>query len=186
MRHGQSKANVQRIIISHPENGLSPGYGLTDLGKQQAEHAAKKSALTKDTVIYCSDFSRAKETAEIVERIIGAKLVHITQSLRERHFGEWEASDHGNYHNVWQQDAADASHSHNQVESVEAMLERTTRFILSLEEKHQNQKILLVSHGDTLQILETAFRDIEGGRHRELVPMQNAEIREMALPQKNC
>jgi broad specificity phosphatase PhoE len=66
MRHGQSKANLKEIIISHPENGLLEKYGLTELGRQQARQSAASSPLTKDTLILSSDFSRARQTAEIV------------------------------------------------------------------------------------------------------------------------
>jgi len=66
MRHGQSKANVAGIIVSCIENDLRGDYGLSELGRAQALEAAQACGLATDTVIFSSDFSRARQTAEIV------------------------------------------------------------------------------------------------------------------------
>ncbi|HVU59739.1 MAG TPA: histidine phosphatase family protein [Candidatus Saccharimonadales bacterium] len=181
MRHGQSKANLQNIIVSHPQNGTHMDYALTELGKQQAYASAKQSSLSSDTVIYASDFSRARETAEIVREVLGTPVVHITIALRERHFGDWEKSDSANYHTVWASDKTNADHREHNVESVNAVLDRVTRFILSLEKRYTDKDILLVSHGDTLQILQTAFENTSPTEHRGLRHLETAEIRRMTL-----
>ena len=41
MRHGQSEANAQGIIVSDPKIGCFR-YGLTALGREQAGAAAKR------------------------------------------------------------------------------------------------------------------------------------------------
>lgn len=181
MRHGQSKANIKGIIISDPENGILEDHALSDVGRKQARDSVAKSRLSKDVIIYCSDFSRARETAQIVQEVLGAKPVTITHSLRERHFGNWETSDHSNYQKVWDDDAADAAHTNNNVEAVWAVLDRATKFILELEKKYNNQEILLVSHGDTLQILQTGFQKSDPAKHRSLIHLETAEIREVVL-----
>lgn len=181
MRHGQSKANLLKIIVSHPENGLKDEYALTDLGKEQARESAKQSLLTADTVIYSSDFSRALQTAKIVREILGAEPVHVTKLLRERHFGDWEKKDHKHYHGVWHFDQHNADHEKEGVESVNSVLDRMTNLILQLEKEYQNKNILLVSHGDCLQILQTGFQKIDSSKHRSLTHLKMAEIREMIL-----
>lgn len=181
MRHGQSKANEQNIIVSHPENRLHIDYALSDLGKRQAREAAENSKLTKDTEIYASDFSRAVETAEIVQEIIGAPAIHSTEALRERHFGDFEKMHSENYHKVWDVDAVDANHTENNVESVNSVLSRVTKFILDIEEKYSGKDILLVSHGDTLQILQAGFLKVDPKTHHSLSYLKTAEIRELML-----
>ena len=67
MRHGESKANALGIIVSDPNNGVS-NYGLTEKGEWQATASAQKAidvfGFDSQTIIYSSDFKRAKETAE--------------------------------------------------------------------------------------------------------------------------
>lgn len=181
MRHGQSKANLRQIIISHPLNGTHEDYSLTELGRSQAEASAGGSPLTEDTVIYSSDFSRAKETAEIVRMALGSAPVQITELLRERNFGDFEKTDHANYHQVWEFDKDSADHNNSNVESVNSVSDRATRLITDLEDKYEAEEILLVSHGDTLQILQTGFQKIDPTQHRSLQHLETAEIRQMQL-----
>ena len=72
MRHGQSKANVAGIIVSCIENDLRGDYGLSELGRAQALEAAQACGLSSGTVIFSSDFSRARQTAEIVRARLDA------------------------------------------------------------------------------------------------------------------
>ncbi len=181
MRHGESKANVAQIIISAPENGTKEDYALSELGREQAQVSAEKTHLGSDTVIYCSDFSRARETAEIVADVIGAHKPIITTALRERHFGEFEEKSNMHYGDVWAHDAKSPDHTEFGVESVNHNLKRTTAFILGLEEQYADKDILLVSHGDTLQILQTAFERVDAHKHRSLAHLETAEIRKLTL-----
>ena len=75
MRHGQSKANVAGIIVSCIESDLRGDYGLSELGRAQALEAAQACELSRDTVIFSSDFSRARQTAEIVRAHLDAPEV---------------------------------------------------------------------------------------------------------------
>lgn len=182
MRHGQSKANLQSIVISHPDNGLHEDFALSELGREQAQTAATESLLTDQTVIYSSDFSRALETAQIVQKALGIRKLHTTKKLRERHFGNWEKLDQSNvYKTVWDTDRKNADHTEHDVESVNGVLDRVTSFILELEKKYQGKDILLVSHGDVLQILQTGFQKTNPAKHRDLPHLEVAEIRELIL-----
>ena len=67
------------------------------------------------------------------------------------------------------------------VESVMSVIDRTTSLIEELEQKHDNCIIILVAHGDVLQILQTAFLDISPREHRKLPHLKQAEIRRMSL-----
>jgi len=181
MRHGESKANLKGIIISHPKNGTHIDYALSEHGKEQARESAAKSHLSSKTVLFSSDFSRAVETAQIVQGILGASDVHTTELLRERRFGDWERTPNSNYARVWKLDKDDANHTDDNVESVNSVLERATRLIVELEEKYSNKDILLISHGDTLQILQTGFQKVPPTEHRSLTHLETAEIRPVAL-----
>jgi probable phosphoglycerate mutase len=108
--------------------------------------------------------------------------VECTPLLRERNFGELELHSDSAYRGIWQLDALDADHRQSRVESVNQVLERLTRLVRSLEEHHNGRDILLVSHGDPLQILQTAFMRADARKHRVIVPpLQNAEVRTLEL-----
>ena len=179
MRHGQSKANAAGLIVSRIENDRRGDYGLSELGRQQALAAARRCGLPTDTLICSSDLSRARQTAEIVRAHLGATDVVVTEALRERCFGEWEGSAAGNYARVWAADETNPNGADGNVESAAAVLDRTTALIEDLERGYSGRDILLVSHGDPLQILQAGFLRIDPSRHRSLTALETAEIRRL-------
>jgi glucosyl-3-phosphoglycerate phosphatase len=181
MRHGQSKANARGIIVSRIENDRDGDYGLTELGRQQVLAAAQRSGLPAGTVICSSDFSRARQTAEIVRAHLGVPQVVIAEALRERCFGDWEGTPTANYARVWAADEASVGRADAHVEPAAAVLDRTTAFIVELERRYSGRDILLVSHGDTLQILQAGFLRMDPSRHRSLPDLATAEIRRLRL-----
>ena len=68
-RHGQSTFNTKGIIQGHTDGSL-----LTDLGRQQAIDAGKKLADKNISLIISSPLKRAKETAELVNTSVKAKI----------------------------------------------------------------------------------------------------------------
>jgi broad specificity phosphatase PhoE len=181
MRHGQSKANARGIIVSRIEHDRRGDFGLTELGRRQVLAAAQRCGLPEGTVICSSDFSRARQTAEIVRACLGAAEVVLAEALRERCFGDWEGTPTANYARVWTADEVGAGRADGNVESAAAVLDRTTAFIVELESRYSGRDILLVSHGDTLQILQAGFLRIDPSRHRSLPDLATAEVRRLRL-----
>ncbi|CAF1650016.1 unnamed protein product, partial [Didymodactylos carnosus] len=166
LRHGESEAQLEHLITSNPLQCVNT-YGLTEKGKQQVLHSIdqfKPSLLTVDRSIhiYTSDFLRAQQTAKIVcnQLNIPEDELNICEELRERAFGIYNGKSMDNYEKIWTLDATN-DHEHllnkTQVESTRDVIRRTTKLIANLEKLYSNDIILLVSHGDTLQILQTAF-----------------------------
>ncbi|KAJ3176025.1 hypothetical protein HDU87_005542 [Geranomyces variabilis] len=222
LRHGQSQANVQGVIVSLPVTGCSAS-GLTEKGKAEAKAAARKleaDLAPGDRVrIYSSDFLRALETAMTIAAALSLSdidvTIHLTQKLRERFFGDYEGGSTASYQLVWDADARHEPCQHR-VESVESVRKRALEAVreadeaATAEEKNERRRVnignsgnddaeshggsgaeldrrtvlLFVSHGDTLQILQTAFEGTEPWRHRELPPLGNAELRELST--KSC
>lgn len=184
LRHGKSLANEIGKIVSHPKDGTK-SYGLTKEGRGQVEktitEAIDKKILDSETIIISSDFKRARETAEIAKNILKTQPIILKINLRERYFGDWDQTDHNNYKETWSLDSSDASHKIKNVESVNEVVKRATEMIKELENKHSNKKILLVSHGDTLQILQTAFEKVDGKNHRSFPHLETAGLRKLNL-----
>jgi probable phosphoglycerate mutase len=185
MRHGESKANVAGVIVSSIDRDRGGDFGLSELGREQSRVAARGSGLPADTVICSSDFSRARETAEIVRGDLGATEVIVAPELRERYFGEWDGSGSANYARVWAADRAAAGQpgtgDDHGVESAAAVLDRATALVADLERRFAGRDILLVSHGDTLQILQAGFLRMEPSAHRGVPHLETAEIRRLDL-----
>jgi len=183
LRHGQSQPNILGIVLSGLEDGKKEEYTLSKQGEEQVEVSVKKTKeselLGSDTIIYASPFSRTKRTAEIAKEILGVETdINFDDRLRERWFGDWEKTGHDAYEKVWAVDIKNPEHKEKNVESVMEVLERTTSLIKDLEEKYKDKNILLVSHGDTIKILETSFRKIFPGLHKDL-GIKTAEVREL-------
>lgn len=105
--------------------------------------------------------------------------------LRERFFGEFEMQTPSDdlYTTVWNQDAVDPFHQMFGVESVATVTQRTTGVVRSEEQKAEEEGaetfLILVSHGDALQILQTAMRGWSGDQHRQLEHLNTASWREV-------
>jgi len=183
MRHAQSKANAAGIIVSCMDNDRQGDYGLTEYGRQQALAAARGCGLPADTVIYSSGFARARQTAQVMAACLGAPEVVFADALRERCFGRWEGSAAVSYARIWAADETDPGHADGNVEPAAAVLDRVTAFIAQLERRHRGRDILLVSHGDTLQILQAGLSGVDPSRHRSLPHLATAEIRQLRLSQ---
>jgi broad specificity phosphatase PhoE len=181
MRHGQSKANVAGIIVSRIEADRRGDYGLSEVGRRQALAAARDCGLPQDTLIVSSDFSRARQSAELVRACLAAQEVIVTEALRERCFGDWEGTPTANYERVWAADAVDAGQAFDGVETAASVLDRATRLVADLEWRYSGLDILLVSHGDTLQILQTGFLNLDPSGHRRLPYLATGEIRRVRL-----
>ena len=181
MRHGQSRANVAGIIVSDIENDRLGDWGLSELGREQVLAAARACGLPPDTVIRSSDFSRARQTAEIVRARLAAPPVVVAAALRERCFGVLEGTATGNYARVWAADEAGGGDAGGGVETATAVLDRATALVADLERHYAGRDILLVSHGDTLQILQAGCLLMDPAAHRRLPHLGMAEIRTLRL-----
>jgi broad specificity phosphatase PhoE len=174
MRHGHSQANAQRLIISTPRRGLS-AYGLSPQGEAQLEALLVDWRWPAPTRILHSDFLRTTETARRVAAHFGLEL-QPEPRLRERDFGDFEGLPDSRYGDVWAHDARDPEHHEYGVESVASVAARMQGVIASLEQALRDETVLLVSHGDPLQIMLTALEGRLLTEHRDRAPLLPASI----------
>ena len=183
LRHGWSKANEAGIIVSRIDSGARLEYGLHATGREQASAAGdafKAIVGERPVAILSSDFSRTFETAKLVAAAVNAD-VEAEPALRERDFGDFELGPNTAYEAVWEQDAIDASHTAWGVEAAAVVLERAAGAVQRVETKHEGHAVLLVSHGDCLQILQTAFAGVDVSAHRSLPHLETCELRRLEL-----
>lgn len=85
IRHGETEANRAHIMAGSLD---SP---LTDLGLEQARHArdVAEHLAVKPVAIFHSHLSRARDTAQIINQVLGVPL-HEDPDLAEFHAGDCE------------------------------------------------------------------------------------------------
>ena len=183
LRHGWSKANEAGVIVSRIDSGARIEYGLHATGQEQASAAGeafRDIVGERPVAVLSSDFSRTFQTAKIVAAAVGADVV-AEPALRERDFGAFELGPNTAYDQVWARDAVDATHTAWGVEAASAVLERAAGAVQRVEGAREGHVVLLVSHGDCLQILQTAFAGVDVSAHRSLPHLETCELRRLAL-----
>lgn len=155
VRHGESEANIQHVI----SNRESP-FGLTALGKKQANILADNLKDIRFTAIYSSPVLRARETAEILSRSFHLTY-QITEALREYDCGILEDKSDEESWKLHSEIAEDWTVNHNYLrkpEGGESYLDIKKRFIpfiesLAQNSMHSQDHILFVGHGGLLQLM---------------------------------
>jgi len=178
MRHGESDANVKGVIVSDPAIGCEH-FGLTQQGSEQVIASGLAYTGEAITQIICSDFLRTQQTAQLIAESLDLPSPQQETNLRERFFGAWEGMSAEHYQGIWQRDQMTEQPADDGVESPEAVLQRGIKSLERLEQQYQDQVILLVSHGDILQILRTPFAGKPPQQHRSLPHHETAEIRRL-------
>ncbi len=179
MRHGESEANVLKKVVSDPAIGCKQ-FGLTAFGQQQISASILAYEGKAPTKIYCSDFKRTQETAKLAAELFSLASVNNDVRLRERYFGDYEGKTAYAYELAWASDLLSDTETEFNVESSHQVCQRMLEMILALENQYNNETILLVSHGDPLQILSTAFHSIPSNFHRNIPHHETAEIKLLA------
>ena len=149
MRHGETEWNVVGRIQGHSDIPLS------QKGREQAHTVARRLAAAPLDVVYCSDLSRASETARI---ILGDRDIplHATPELRERDYGVFEGLTLKERRDQYPQLFAaslvkDLDFAPTGGESPRATSVRMTDFVAGLRSRHPDETVLIVGHGGSLR-----------------------------------
>jgi broad specificity phosphatase PhoE len=132
---------------------------LSDLGRVQAkrlgEYLKKRD---KITAIYCSDLSRARETAEIIGKELQLNPIN-EPLLREVSFGVWEGLSTPDievkYPGQLTRWRNDLSYAPKGGENLLAVHSRVTSFLDKLKDTYpvHDDNVLVISHSATIKVL---------------------------------
>lgn len=182
LRHGEAEHNAKDILNGRDLNR----YGLTDAGRAQAEAAGQKLKSASVTKIYSSPLRRTLETAKIAARALGIpeEAIVVDDRLREFNFGDWEER---NYHDFLAYRSASMSSCDDTIpggESYQDARKRFGDFIYDIERTHQNETVLIATHGIGFESLETVAAGYDREKAWEVILATRTgygEIRELAF-----
>ncbi|KAL0334506.1 UNVERIFIED_CONTAM: hypothetical protein Sradi_4662500 [Sesamum radiatum] len=121
----------------------------------------KEKEISLENVRICySPFSRTSHTAKVVASVLDIPFegsqCKVIPDIRERFFGpSFELKSHDKYPEIWAMDEKDPFMQPEGGESVDDVVTRLTKALAIMESEFQECTVLIVSHGDPLQILQT-------------------------------
>lgn len=156
IRHGETDAVGKSLM------GWAQGWHLNHTGRRQVERLAQRLAPLPLLAIYTSPLERALETAEAIARPHELDPTPL-EDLGEVHLGAWEGrpiaeldpEDHWRRYNAFR--------SGVRIPGGELMIEvqqRMVRSLTALAERHRDQLVAIVSHGDPLRCTVAWFLGI--------------------------
>ncbi|MEK7507082.1 MAG: class I tRNA ligase family protein [Patescibacteria group bacterium] len=158
IRHGTSTKNVvpgKDIISSKLEKDA---YELTSQGRAEVKETARqlKRANGADLII-SSPFLRTKQTAQIIADYLN-QPVKIDKRLKEIDLG---SANEGRLYDEAIPPVPDFETKLDDGESRHDVRRRVWSLIRELEEKYSGKKIILVSHGDPIWLLDGLSRNLD-------------------------
>jgi broad specificity phosphatase PhoE len=148
-------------LLRHGEHGLlgralagrMPGVGMTERGRAEIAAQAERLAGEKIAAIYASPLQRTRETAEIVAERLGLPI-GFRDDLIELDFGEWTGATFDSIRADPRWQAWSTQRSLATIpggESMRAVQQRVVAAIVELNERHLDETVVLVSHGDVIR-----------------------------------
>lgn len=168
VRHGETDWNVQGRFQGQSDPPLNE-QGLAQAGKLTLELAGEKVG-----AVYTSDLQRARQTAEILARSLGAPL-RIDPRLREIHQGKWEGmvveEIRRGYPQEFARRAADPLASVPPGgESVRRVQQRALEAAGEIVARHPAEKVVIVSHGLVLALIRIHFLGLPASALWDSIP----------------
>ena len=156
------------------------GGSLTSKGRAQARELADSLAGRRIAAVWCSDASRAVQTAEIVAARLGV-AVTARKSLREVHIGALlgSAFDYSRIETVceqWYAGSLDACFENG--ESGADVVSRHRAQLEEIADLHRGETVLVVGHQTALGIVVPALTGLDGAwaRSNELANTETIEL----------
>jgi broad specificity phosphatase PhoE len=145
---------------------------LNDLGRGQARVLAQELDGNVG-VVYSSDLSRARETAEIIAARLGLEI-RFDPRLRERGFGSWEGlttseieERFADSHRRW---LAGESAGADDAETFEDFFARVNGFLDDVLRLHPDEEVLVISHGGSIRVIHALATGLDYVRDHRLIP----------------
>ena len=173
VRHGQTDDNIKNLMQGWKDTPLN------DQGRKQARALVSFFNDEQIDVVYASDLSRARETAQIIANSLH-KEVYIDKQLREMYLGSWEGHS-------WQEIEAEFAYFFNKPEneknalnihSGESYIEfqlRAFQTFKKIVQLNSHKNIMIVTHGGVIREIIATIMKINQVQ-KDAIPIRNCSV----------
>jgi probable phosphoglycerate mutase len=173
IRHGETEWNREKRMQGTTDTQLS------DVGRSQAQALGRRLAARSFGALYCSDLSRARDTARAIAEHTGVRIV-TDPRLQERRFGIFEGliaaeiiarypEEHARF------SSRDPDYEVPGGESARSFTRRCLGCLAEIADRHRGGEVVVVTHGLVLDALYRAANGLDHGAPRTL-PLINASV----------
>jgi isoleucyl-tRNA synthetase len=180
IRHGEATHNINGTVAAGKETPQNRSV-LTEKGIAQIENLAKKLKKEKIDLIFASPFYRIRQTVEILTKHLKAEVIY-DKRLEEINAGVFNGrlvQEHKDFFDG--NPAKELTKAPPGGESLLEVRRRMFGFIKDINNRYSDKKILIVSHGDPLWVLEAALRHTKDEDLMAFDYIQIGELRELEL-----
>ncbi len=185
MRHAEAVHNLTRVVSLDANADDS----LTETGKEQARVAAEALQNKNIDLIISSPFLRAKQTADIVAKVIGAEIV-TDNRLGEMMVHSYAGKTWDDYHADFPKTPENFSKGNDGDETYLSVKCRMFEALQSYEKAHEGKNILFITHGAPGWLLLAASQGLTPEAALAMVrtkedyhQFKNAEVQELQYMQ---
>ncbi len=163
LRHGEAENNIAEVLNSWPEKASWP---LSEQGRKDIESVARDLKNSGIERIISSPLMRTRQTAEIVAKELGVPVT-VDDRLREIDFGIFDGGKAKDYSAFFHDLEAERFQKPPEggTESLVDLRRRMIAAVKDLNAANEGATMLIVSHGDSLMLVEEGFR---GARNDEV------------------
>lgn len=182
VRHGRAVSNHEDFLSCWPENKTKEVH-LIPIGIEQVKKTAEKLKKQKIDLIFASDLLRTRQTAEIIAEKLNLKVT-LDERLREVNFGILNGQPIKAYADLFPDRLTKFKTKPEGGENHTEIKKRMINFLLEINKKYENKKILIVSHGDPLWILAGAAEGMNNEEivaNREKIYLNNGDFKTLKL-----
>lgn len=151
VRHGEAESNTQHMVINWPEQ---KPFHLTLKGRKQIKAAAKEMKKDKIDVVFTSDLTRTKESAEIIKEQLSLGKILFDPRIREFNFGDFNGRPYEAYKGYYSSRNEKFLKRAPNGENFSDLRARLFSFVQDLEKKYTGKTILIVTHESCVWMLQ--------------------------------
>lgn len=174
MRHGESDKNTLHVISCHTET--EEKHHLTEKGRAEALAGAK--TISGVDMIFASPFARTRETAKIAAEALGIpeSAIQYDDRLRELDAGIYDGRPIPEYQAFFASHEEKFDRAPEGGETFYELKRRVGEFLYDIETRYSGKRILIISHGDPLWLIQLAAAGERKERLHAASYLKKAEV----------
>lgn len=168
VRHGQTEWNALAKVQGRAD------IELNEKGIEQAEETRKQLQDEKIDLIICSPLTRARQTAEIINRNRNIPTIY-DEAIIERDFGEFEGISKNNFdfEGYW---SYKQNRQYEKAENIRDFFNRVYNFLDNIKKEYKDKRILIVAHGGISIVTNCYFNGIPDDDNLLKLGIRNCDI----------